>query len=69
MSVPLLVDPSGRPITSDPVSPAADPCEKCGATPDARTLITALGGYWRVVCSCGLEIKSGRGEPPCIGDL
>lgn len=65
----LLVDPSGRPITSEPQpQELSGDCPRCGDGPEKRQVIEALGGHWRVLCLCGHEMARGRGLPPLVDD-
>lgn len=53
-----LLDATGHPIVTPP--PKVERCPRCDKGPEARTKHTAMGGHWRVLCSCGHEFERGR---------
>lgn len=44
-------------------------CAACGASVQARQVVTGFGGHWRVLCSCGVEVDHGVGNPPAEGEI
>ncbi len=67
----LLVDVHGDPIPTAEERAALDAevlveemaCTRCGGRDGAR-VFSGFGGWWRLVCDCGNELRRGRGVPP-----